>query len=88
MITVEKIEENLKNLIGKPFNENDVICAFEDFEENGESKVYFDYLSNGDVIASIDTKNSQYWFYITTSFCSENKDFNIIITNIEVEKRF
>lgn len=56
MITVEKIEENLINLIGKPFNENDVICAFEDFEENGESKVYFDYLSNGDVIASIDTK--------------------------------
>jgi len=55
MITVEKIEENLINLIGKPFNENDVICAFEDFEENGESKVYFDYLSNGDVIASIDT---------------------------------
>lgn len=40
MITVEKIEENLINLIGKPFNENDVICAFEDFEENGESKVY------------------------------------------------
>ena len=56
MITVENIEKNLKNLIGKPFNEDDVICAFEDYEENGESKVYFDYLSNGDVIASIDTK--------------------------------
>lgn len=88
MITVEKIEENLINLIGKPFNENDVICAFEDFEENGESKVYFDYLSNGDVIASIDTKNSQYWFYITTSFYFVNKDLGIIITDIEVEKRF
>lgn len=56
MITVENIEKNLKNLIGKPFNEDDVICAFEDYEENGESKVYFDYLSNGDVIASIDKK--------------------------------
>lgn len=88
MITVENNEKNLKNLIGKPFNEDDVICAFEDYEENGESKVYFDYLSNGDVIASIDTKNSQYWFYITTSFYFANKDLGIIITDIEVEKRF
>ena len=88
MITVENIEKKLKNLIGKPFNEDDVICAFEDYEENGESKVYFDYLSNGDVIASIDTKNSQYWFYITTSFYFANKDLGIIITDIEVEKRF
>lgn len=88
MITVKEIEKNLKNLIAKPFNENDVICAFEDYEENGESKVYFDYLSNGDVIASIDVKNSQYWFYITTSFYSENKDLGIIIADIEVEKRF
>ena len=47
-----------------------------------------DYLSNGDVIASIDTKNSQYWFYITTSFYFANKDLGIIITDIEVEKRF
>ena len=88
MITVNEIEKNLKNLIGQPFNECDVICAFEDYEENGESKVYFDYLSNGDVIASIDTKNSQYCFYITTTFYSENKDLDIIITDIEVEKRF
>lgn len=88
MITVNEIEKNLKNLIGQPFNECDVICSFEDYEENGESKVYFDYLSNGDVIASIDTKNSQYWFYITTSFYFANKDLGIIITDIEVEKRF
>lgn len=88
MTTVNEIEKNLKNLIGQPFNECDVICAFEDYKENGESKVYFDYLSNGDVIASIDTKNSQYWFYITTTFYSENKDLDIIITDIEVEKRF
>lgn len=87
MITVEEIEKNLKMLIAKPFDENDVICAFEDYEENGESRVYFDYLSCGDAIASIDTKNSQYWFYITTSFFLENNDINII-TNIEVEKRF
>ena len=45
MITVNEIEKNLKNLIGQPFNECDVICSFEDYEENGESKVYFDYLS-------------------------------------------
>lgn len=88
MITVEKIEKNLKNLIGKHFNEDDVICAFEDYEENAESKVYFDYLSCGDVIASIDTKNSQYWFYITTSFYFANKDLGMIIADIEVEKRF
>lgn len=82
------MKKNLKNLIAKPFNEDDVICAFEDYEENGESKVYFDYLSNGDVIASIDTKNSQYWFYLTTSFYFANKDLDMIITDIEVEKRF
>lgn len=40
------------------------------------------------LLPSIDTKNSQYWFYITTSFYFANKDLGIIITDIEVEKRF
>lgn len=47
MISLEKVQENLEKLIGKTyssldFSESayvDIICAWEDFEHNGETQV-------------------------------------------------
>lgn len=39
-MTNEMVLNNLKQLIGNEFNSNDIICAFEDYEVDGESSVY------------------------------------------------
>lgn len=54
MITVEGILSNLKQLISRELNEDDVICAFEDYKEEDEGVVDFDYLSNGNVLCTVD----------------------------------
>lgn len=41
----EMVLENLVALIGQEFNEDDVIIAFEDFEESGETNII---VENGD----------------------------------------
>lgn len=38
-MTAERVMENLKVLVGRKFNNDDIICAFEDDEENGETEV-------------------------------------------------
>ena len=38
-MNVKNVLENLENLIGKEFDDDEVICAFEDFEENGETEI-------------------------------------------------
>lgn len=38
-MTKENVLENLKNLIGENFNTEEIIFAFEDFEEEGETEV-------------------------------------------------
>lgn len=56
-MTVEMVLKNLKKLIGTEFNYDEVICAFEDYEENGETSVIVNESSNAgyDYIAYIDT---------------------------------
>ena len=47
MISLEKVQENLEKLIGKTYSSldfsesayEDIVCAWEDFEHNGETQV-------------------------------------------------
>lgn len=59
-MTKEMVLENLKKLIGTKFDADEVICAFEDFEEDGETNIYIGDSHNVgyDKIAYIDTKGS------------------------------
>ena len=68
-MTREMVLNNLKKLIGEEFDENEVICAFEDFEEDGESSVYVgDSNNNGyDKIAYIDAVNSTQFLFRVNS---------------------
>ena len=38
-MTKEMVLENLKKLVGTEFDADEVICAFEDFEEDGETNI-------------------------------------------------
>lgn len=55
-----EVLKNLETLVGKEMDSDDVICAFEDFEENGENTVYVGKSNNAgyDYIAYIDTKDA------------------------------
>ncbi|WP_047396454.1 hypothetical protein [Cetobacterium sp. ZOR0034] len=46
-ISFEGVINNLKELIGQKFDENDIIIAFEDYEENNETEVIISNLENG-----------------------------------------
>lgn len=44
MISLEKVQENLEKLIGKTYHHSesayeDIVCAWEDYEYNGENQV-------------------------------------------------
>lgn len=39
-MTADEVLKNLKAMIGKEIDFDDVVCAFEDFEECGETNVY------------------------------------------------
>lgn len=73
-MTKEKVLKNLQNLIGAELNEDDIISAFEDFEENGKSEVYVGESHNAgyDYIAYINDKDA-------TEFLFEVNYKNIII---------
>lgn len=75
-MTAEKVLENLKELIGTEMDYDDVICAFEDFGENGEYDVLVEKSDNPgyDYIAFIDTpKGTGFYFSV---------DKNDIITDV------
>ena len=38
-MTKEKVLENLNKLVGKKFDEDEIICSFEDYEEDGETDI-------------------------------------------------
>lgn len=64
MKTVEEIKRDILAL--EPgWNADDIICVFEDFEENGESSIYVGKSDNSgyDYIAYIDTEEE------STQFC-------------------
>ncbi len=65
IMTVEIVLKNLKELIGNEFDGNDVICAFEDFEEFGETEVIVDGSDNPgyDYIAYINVRESTEFYF-------------------------
>lgn len=38
-MTKEMVLENLNKLVGNEFGEDEIICSFEDFEEDGETNI-------------------------------------------------
>lgn len=66
-MTRENVLDNLKELIGKIFNGDDIICAFGDFEEEGKTEVIVkDSENNGyDKIAYINSINSTQFLFLT-----------------------
>ena len=64
-MTSEKELENLKGLIGNEFDEDEIICAFEDFEEEGETEVIVKESENNgyDRIAYINSINSTQFLF-------------------------
>lgn len=75
-MTADNVLDNLKDLVGKSFDYDEVVCAFENYEENGESYVYVGESNNNgyDYIAYIDQVNSTQ-FLIKT-------DVNDVITDV------
>lgn len=83
-MTNERVLKNLKCLIGKIFDADDIICAFEDFEEAGETDIVVkDSENNGyDKIAYINSINSTQFLFLTHT---EHEDE--IIDDVLMEER-
>lgn len=81
MITLDGVLENLKKLIGTEFDYDEVICAFEDFEEDGEASVYVGESQNVgyDYIAYIESKNSTQFCFL----CNEDVITDIWIYRVD-----
>ena len=67
-MTSDMVLNNLKQLIGNEFDEDDIICAFEDYEINGESSVYVGDSDNigYDKIAYIEEDTVQFLFKLNS----------------------
>ena len=65
-MTREKVLSNLYMLIGTEWDAEEVICAFEDFEEDGETEVIAKESENNgyDYIAYIDSRNSTQFLFL------------------------
>ena len=80
--TKEDVLKELKALIGTEFDENEVICAFGDFEENGESQVLVEDTSETcgnslgyDYSAYINTANAaEFIFWVNCDNVIEDVD--------------
>lgn len=59
-MTKEKVLFNLKELVGMEFDENESICAFEDFEEEDQTEIIVKKSKNFgyDALAYINSDNS------------------------------
>lgn len=71
-MTKEMVLENLKKLVGTEFDAGEVICAFEDFEEDGETNIIVENSHNVgyDKIAYIDTKDAtEFYFSLDEGGC-------------------
>lgn len=81
MMTQEKVLENLKMLIGQELDFDEIICAFENFEEGGETDVYVGKSHNVgyDYITYINAKES------TQFLISVEKIFNDDTGSLEKE---
>ena len=67
-MTSDMVLNNLKKLIGSEFDEDDIICAFEDYEVDGESSVYVGDSDNigYDKIAYIEEDSVQFLFKLNS----------------------
>lgn len=64
-MTEKEVLYNLQKLIGTHYNYDEIICAFEDYEEKGISKIIVEKspdLRLYDYVAYIDTKDSREFF--------------------------
>lgn len=77
-MTKEQVLENLRELIGNEYDEDEIICAFEDFEQDGETEVIVNTsCGNGyDAIAYINSANSTEFLF--------NLDKNKCITDVRI----
>lgn len=64
-MTKEIVLKNLRTLIGRKFDQNEVICAFEDFEEDGETNIVVSDSDNTgyDKIAYINTVSTTEFYF-------------------------
>ena len=64
-MTKEMVLDNLKKLIGTEFDENEVICAFGDYEENGETEVIVEdtNYSRFEKVAYINTEDATEFYF-------------------------
>lgn len=64
-MTRENVLENLKELIGSEWDAEEVVCAFEDFEEDGETEVIAKESENNgyDYIAYINSAESTQFLF-------------------------
>ena len=67
--TSDMVLNNLKQFIGKEFDEDDIICAFEDYEVDGETYVYVGDSDNTgyDKIAYINAEGSEQFLFTVNS---------------------
>lgn len=64
-MTEKEVLYNLQKLIGTHYDYNEIICAFEDYEENGINEVIVEKNLSSQLynyIAYINTKNSREFF--------------------------
>lgn len=68
-MTSDMVLNNLKQLIGKEFDEDDIICAFEDYEVDGENSVYVGDSDNNeyDKIVYINAEGSEQFLFTVNS---------------------
>lgn len=62
----EKVLENLNKLVGKEFDEDEIICSFEDFEEDGETDIVVSDSSNAgyDKIAYVNVIGATEFYFV------------------------
>ncbi|WP_270196803.1 hypothetical protein [Faecalimonas umbilicata] len=73
-MTKEKVLENLNKLVGKKFDEDEIICSFEDYEEDGETDIVVSDSNNSgyDKIAYINVAGAaEFYFSLSEGMIKE-----------------
>jgi hypothetical protein len=86
-MNMAQVEENLMGLTAlKEDFENDIICAFEDFEEDGETSVIVSKSSNDgyDYVAYVNTENSIQFLLTVEEYDNDDFDRMIKITKVSI----
>lgn len=73
-MTKEMVLENLNKLVGNEFDEDEIICSFEDFEEDGETDILVSDSNNSgyDKIAYINVAGAtEFYFSLSEGIIKE-----------------